>query len=50
MRKGKGAVGPLVRVAVLDPVALAKGVAESVRVMFCVVTVATIVVSGPEEK
>jgi len=53
LRKGKGAVGPLVGMAVLDPVALAKGGPGSVRVMFCVkgfVTVTTIVVSGPEEK
>lgn len=53
MRKEKGAVGPLVGMAVLDPVALAKGGTGSVRVMFCVkrvVMVATIVVLGPEEK
>jgi hypothetical protein len=53
LRKEKGAVGPLVGMAVLDPVALAKGGTGSVRVMFCVkrvVMVATIVVSGPEEK
>src|SRR5271156_602058 len=39
--------------AVLDPVALAKGGPGSVRVMFCVkgfVTVTTIVVSGPKEE
>ena len=53
MRKGKGAVGPLLGMAVLDPVALAKGGPGSVRVMFCVkgfVTVTTIVVSGPKEE
>ena len=55
MRKGKGAVGLLVGMAELDPVALAKGGAASVRVMFRVkrfvaVAMIVIVVSGPEEK